>query len=118
MTAWDWTDAEVVRVIDGDTFVGKVTRDLGFNGTASFTQRLRLNRINAKPVKTMAGRAATETVQRLTAGCKLQITTTGPYKYGDEWMAEVTLPGGENLSDELVRLELAIYWSGKGPRPD
>jgi hypothetical protein len=47
----------------------------------------------------------------------VHITTVGPYKYGDEWMAEVTLADGRNLSDTLVGLGLAVLWDGTGPRP-
>jgi endonuclease YncB( thermonuclease family) len=53
---WDWPDSTVVRVIDGDSLVAEVHRDLGFNGTATFRQKLRLNRINAKPAKTRRAR--------------------------------------------------------------
>jgi hypothetical protein len=59
---WDWPDSTVTRVIDGDSLVAEVHRDLGFNGTATFRQKLRLNRINAKPAKTPEGKAATAAV--------------------------------------------------------
>jgi hypothetical protein len=48
----------------------------------------------------------------------VHITTVGPYKYGDEWQAELVLADGRNLSDALVDLGLAVYWDGHGPRPD
>jgi len=47
----------------------------------------------------------------------LNITTIKPYKYGDSFMAEVTLPDGTNLSDALVAAGLAVFWDGTGPRP-
>jgi endonuclease YncB( thermonuclease family) len=114
---WDWPRSTVTRVIDGDSLVAEVHRDLGFNGTATFHQKLRLNRINAKPAKTPAGAAATAAVSGLVAG-ELHIVTVGPYKFGDEWMAEITLADGRNLSDLLVSLGHAVYWDGTGPRPD
>lgn len=113
---WMWPDSTLVRVIDGDSFIAQVRRDLGFHGTASFTVRMRLNRINAAPAKTDAGKAATLAVMQLLLG-SLTIETVGPYKYGDEWMAEVTLADGTNVSDILVGRGLAVYWDGTGPRP-
>ena len=46
---WSWPDSHVIRVIDGDSFVARLTRDLGFHGTTTFEVKLRLNRINAAP---------------------------------------------------------------------
>lgn len=115
---WDWPGAHVERIIDGDTFVAVLTRDLGFHGTATFEQRLRLNRINAKPAKTEEGKRATARVTVLTTATSVGIETVSPYKYRDEWMAEVTLADGRNLSDLLVAEDLAVYWDGEGTRPD
>lgn len=116
MTTWEWPGSSIVRVIDGDSFVAVVSRDLGFNGTATFQQKLRLNRINCPPVATARGKAARDAVVGLVSG-SLMIRTVGPYKYGDEWMAEVYLADGRNLSDVLVSEDLAVYWDGTGPRP-
>jgi endonuclease YncB( thermonuclease family) len=117
MTSWEWPNSRLVRVIDGDTLVAELTRDLGFNGTATFRQHLRLNRINCAPKATQEGKAATAFVVNACEGIPLHITTVGPYKYGDEWMAEVVLPSGRNLSDVIVANELGWYWDGAGPRP-
>ena len=117
MTDWSWPDSRLVRVIDGDTLVAELTRDLGFNGKATFEQRLRLNRINCPPKGTTEGKAASAFVLNACQGVPLNITTVGPYKYGDEWMAEVVTPGGRSLSDALVANGLAVYWDGTGPRP-
>src|SRR3954468_8352653 len=117
---WDWPDSTVVRVIDGDSMVAEVHRDLGFNGTATFRQKLRLNRINAKPAKTAEGKAATAAVLGLVTD-PVHIVTLKAYAWGSdtgEWMAEIQLADGRNLSDELVRLGLAVHWDGHGPRPD
>jgi endonuclease YncB( thermonuclease family) len=116
-TPWEWPNSTISRVIDGDSLVAEVHRDLGFNGTATFRQKLRLNRINAKPAKTAEGKAATAAVLGLVTD-PVHITTVGPYKYGDEFMAELVLPDGRNLADTLVSLGLATYWDGHGPRPD
>lgn len=124
MTAWSWPDAELVRVIDGDTLDMKVTRDLGFGGSASFVVRLRLNRINAPALSTVAGKAsAAYLTQLLPVGSRVPLETVKPYKYGGpsdspgEWMAEVTSPAGGNVSDLMVSNLLAVYWDGSGPRP-
>jgi len=115
--AWLWPGSTITRVIDGDSIVARVTRDIGFHGVATFEQHMRLNRINAAPLTTDPGaRAATFVTSKVT-GAIVDITTEKPYKYGDSWMAEVTLPDGSNLSDALVAAGLALYWDGTGPRP-
>lgn len=123
MTAWAWPGSTIVRVVDGDTVDAQVHRDLGFGGSAVFTVRLRLNRINTPPAHTALGRQAAALVAALTGGHPLLITTLGAYKYGGpdtspgEWQAEVTLPDGSNLGDALVAAGLAILWDGNGVRP-
>jgi endonuclease YncB( thermonuclease family) len=116
---WLWPNSRVVRVIDGDSVIAEVHRDLGFHGTATFTQRLRMNRINTPPVKTAAGTAARDYLAGLVVRPDpLTIETVGPYKYGDEWMAEFTLPDGRNVSALMVEAGHAVWWDGTGPRPD
>ena len=119
---WLWPGARVTRVIDGDSFVACVKRDIGFHGSVTFDVRLRLNRINTPPVKTPAGKSAAtffEALARVSevSSPPLLIETVKPYKYGDEWMAEVTLPDGRNVSDVMVQSGGAVYWNGQGPRP-
>ena len=118
MTTWTWPNSYVTRVVDGDTFVARVSRDLGFHGTATFEQRMRLNRINAKPAKTSEGIKATAALETLAMAGPVLIATVGAYKYGDEWMAEITLPDGRNVSDAMVANGFAVFWDGTGPRPD
>jgi endonuclease YncB( thermonuclease family) len=137
---WDWPDTTIARVIDGDSLVVNVHRDasawfqiedtdLGFNGSiealhapialrVKFHQRIRLARINAKPAKTTTGTSAKQRVVQLLTGVAFHLQTTGPYKFGDEWMGEVILDDESNLSDLLVSEGLAVYWDGSGPRPD
>jgi endonuclease YncB( thermonuclease family) len=123
-TEWSWPASVVSRVVDGDTIDAMLTRDLGFQATATFPVRLRLNRINADPSSTDRGRACKARVLALTAGAKVTIITGKGYKYGapdgktGEWMAESVLPDGRNLSDVLVGEALAVHWDGQGPRPD
>jgi endonuclease YncB( thermonuclease family) len=123
MSGWEWPDTPITYVVDGDTFDAMVARDLGFNGKAIFPVRLRLHRVNTPPKNSVTGRIATARVAELTAA-PVFVLTLKPYKYGGpahtvgEWMAEVVLPSGDNLSDLLVREELAVYWDGTGPRPE
>lgn len=122
MAVWEWPDSRVQRVVDGDTFDAIVVRDLGFGGLVAFPVRLRLNRVNAPKVSTARGRAARDRVVAL-VGSVVDLETVKPYKYSGpadaagEYMAEVTLPDGRNLSDVLVGEGLAVYWDGVGPRP-
>lgn len=113
---WTWPDATVVRVVDGDTLVVRLTRDIGFHGSVVFEQRVRLAGINTPPVSTERGRAAAAWVERNTLGL-VTVATLKPYKYGDEWVATIALADGRDVSDELVALGLAYVWNGRGPRP-
>ena len=114
--AWTWPQSTIVRVIDGDSLVAQLTRDIGFHGSVTFLQRLRLNRINTPPLSSALGKQAADYVASFAAGL-FTITTVKPYKYGDEWMAEVVNVDGVNLSDALVAAGLAVAWDGNGPRP-
>jgi endonuclease YncB( thermonuclease family) len=124
MADWVWPDSVITRVIDGDTLDATLTRDIGFDGKVVFPVRLRLNRINALPANRELGLRCKGRVLALTAGARLTIVTGRGYKYGapagktGEWMAEVILTDGRNLSDLLVAEGLAVYWDGTGPRPD
>jgi endonuclease YncB( thermonuclease family) len=121
---WTWPNSVIARVLDGDTVDAMLTRDLGFEASATFPVRLRLNRINAEPCSKDLGFRCKARVLALTAGAKVTIATGKGYKYGapdgktGEWMAEVLLPDGRNLSDALVSEGLAVHWDGQGPRPD
>lgn len=124
MGGWSWPGTLITTVIDGDTIGAVVRRDAGFNTWISFPVRLRLNRVNAPKASSVKGRLATARVRELTADVPVLVTTLKPYKYSGpahttgEWMAEVTLPDGRNLSDLLVAEQLAVFWDGQGPRPD
>ena len=120
---WLWPNSTITRIKDGDSFVARVTRDIGFHGTLTFDVTLRLNRINTPPVKTEQGKMALEQFTALVRNgpgipsTPVLIETVKAYKFGDEWMAEVTLPDGRNVSDALVASGLAVFWDGTGPRP-
>ena len=124
MAEWSWPNSTITRVLDGDTVEACLTRDIGFEGSVTFPVRLRLNRINADPAKSDRGFRAKARLLTLTAGRRLTVITGRGYKYGapagktGEWMAELVLADGCNLSDLLVAEGLAVYWDGQGPRPD
>lgn len=120
---WIWPNATITRVIDGDSLTARLTRDIGFHGVVQFDQRVRLNRINTPPEKTEVGKAAARYLAGLlrvsngVPSLPVTLESVKPYKYGDEWMAELTLPDGRNVSDEMVASGSAVYWDGTGPRP-
>ncbi|MGZ4617198.1 MAG: hypothetical protein ACXV3F_00410 [Frankiaceae bacterium] len=129
---WHWPDATIPLVVDGDTLDAKVrktvTLDAGFGMTTEATTsaqvRLRLARINASPKSTPAGAASKAWLGGLLLAAPwVDLVTLDAYAYGGpqyspgEWMAEVTLPDGRNVSDLAVSLGFAVYWNGQGPRP-
>lgn len=125
MADWSWPNTIISRVVDGDSVdADLVNEHVGFGVRLVFPMRLRLNRINAAPSSTATGRRAKARVLALTSGVRLHVMTGKGYKYGapegktGEWMAEIQLPEGGNLSDLLVAEALATYWNGQGPRPD
>lgn len=119
--AWSWPNSTIPNFVDGDTVDAIVTRDLGFGGTASFPIRLRLNRINAPKLASAPGERSRLFLIDLIQTAQVQIDTYRTYKYGggttSEWMAEITLPDGHNVSDVMVAEGQAVYWDGQGPRP-
>lgn len=119
MPIWEWPESMITRVIDGDSLVARLTKDIGFHGFVTFDQRLRLNRINAVPVKTAHGIEAKHFLEELVKPnmALLYLETVKPYKYGDEWMVEVFI-GKDTVSDLMVKNLMAVYWDGSGPRPD
>ncbi len=123
---WVFPDSTLVRVKDGDTFVALVTRtlDAGFHQTVtcSSVQSFRLNRCAAAPLHTASGAAAAAAFRELLEPhdqplVPFTLTSVGPYKYGDEWMAEVLLADGRNVSDLLIAEQWAAPWLGAGPQP-
>jgi endonuclease YncB( thermonuclease family) len=122
-TGWLWPNSVITNVVDGDTIDARLTRDIGFGGTTTFVVRLRLNRINAPAKSSAVGKKALAAVNTH-VGETVTIETRKPYKFGGpdkspgEWMAEVTLSDGTNLSDWLVTNYLAVLWDGEGPRPE
>jgi endonuclease YncB( thermonuclease family) len=131
VTDWHWPDTAVTEVVDGDTIdaILAITHDIGFGSSSTHQHhvRLRLNRVNAPKLANgylgERGRAARGFVIAHTVD-PVHVVTIGPYKFGGpkdytgEWMAEVLLPDGRNLSDLMVENGHAVYWNGQGPRPN
>lgn len=122
---WVWS-ATLIRVVDGDTLDVELTLvvDVGFGRrlTSSGPQRVRLNRVDTWPSTTPRGAAGTAFVRAALAGGPFAVQTLKPYKYGGnqpaaEYMAEVTLADGRNLSDALIAAGHALPYDGRGPRP-
>jgi endonuclease YncB( thermonuclease family) len=108
-------NAVVVRVVDGDTFVGHV--DLGF-GVWLHDQNFRLLGINAREKKDPGGPEARENLAGLLpAGLAITLTTVKADKYGSRYDAHVLLPGNAILSQMLVQTGWAAAWSGAGTKP-
>jgi len=45
------------------------------------------------------------------------VLSVGPYKYGDEWMAQVTLADGRDVTALMVAGQWAAPWTGVGGQP-
>lgn len=128
MAVWSWPNSRIHNVVDGDTFDSNLSKviDIGFSIKSEITlpARLRLARINTAKASSTKGKQAKLRVVQLTANVVVNITTIKTYKYGGpddkvgEYIAEVDLPDGSNLSDLLVAEGFAVYWDGAGPRPD
>lgn len=124
MTTYGPYDATFVDTAynDGDTFSAVVTKpdlDFGFHVFvhAQAQQKFRLNRCNAAPIGTDSGAGAAAYLKSLLDGVPLSLLSVGSYKYGDEWMAEVTLPDGRNVTDVMIAEQWAAPWDGRSAQP-
>lgn len=115
--AWEWPGSVVSHIVDGDSFDAVVQMDIGFYGKFIRTQRLRIAGIDCDDIHTPLGDAAIARVLELTKDVTVLIVTLKPYKYGDEWMANIILPDGRSVASVLVLEGLAVPWDGKGVRP-
>jgi endonuclease YncB( thermonuclease family) len=96
-------NAEVLRVIDGDTFKCRV--DLGWK--VSIETDVRLANINAPELDTAAGMAAAAHLKQiLPPGLKILILSVRLDKYGRS-QAFVKMPDGSDLGAQLVRENFA-----------
>jgi endonuclease YncB( thermonuclease family) len=126
---WEYPNSTLERMIDGDSFVANFTReittttDVGFHIKSTTTTlhkgqiRFRLNRVACASSKTPSGFGAYLASQYKLAAAPFNLKSVGPYKFGDEWMAEVTLADGTNLSDWLIERQWGVFWNGNGAQP-
>lgn len=98
-------DAEVVRVIDGDTIEAKLT--LGYY--VAITIKIRLRGINAPEKNTAEGKKVMAYVQQLLpAGTPIVVETYHkPEDPRDRWVGKV-FKGDMNLSDHLLAKKMAV----------
>lgn len=107
--------AAIVRVIDGDTIV--VDLDMGRRLWVRDAKH-RLAGCNAREAKMPGGAEATANLRTLLpAGELVRLRSLKPYKYGDEYMADITLPDGRALVPLLIADGWASPWTGRGPAP-
>ena len=109
--------AELVRVVDGDTFDLDV--DLGFNMRTK--QRFRLRGVNcpeSRGIEKPAGLLCAEYVEFLLGDFdELTIRTFKADSFG-RWLCDIEMnEKGELLSECLCELGYALPWEGKGFRP-
>lgn len=115
--------AEVVKVVDGDTIDVLIRWDVGFHITCETYQRLRLARINAPEVRGSErekGLKAKEWLEEALASARREILirTSKDDSFG-RWVAEVVCTYGDpsrsekditiNINDNLVKAGHAEY---------
>lgn len=108
-------EADVIRVVDGDTLV--LTIDLGLS--TARTEVCRLAGINCPEKHTDAGRAARDAVEDWVArhGSKVTVRTVKPKEKYGRYLAEVMAMSGESLVADLIAGGHALRWTGRGARP-
>lgn len=118
---YTYPDCTLVRLVDADTFVARGYRemDAGFHIVvrAAWQQKFRLAGVACGAKGTPVGDEAARWVQAWLSEYPFTLTSLGPYKYGDEWMARVMFGGGQDLADLLVLRGLAVRWNGRGVQP-
>jgi micrococcal nuclease len=99
--------AEVVRVIDGDTF--EMMIELGFGVTQKFS--VRLDGIDTPEVSTIKGRQVKEFVRNLIEGKSVLVTDEGAEKYGRA-RASIELADGKDLTEYLIESKIGVEYHG------
>lgn len=95
--------AEVINVVDGDTFDAIV--DLGFE--IQTRKRFRVANLDTPEVRTKNveekkhGKEATKKAKELILGKVVTVKSDKTGKYG-RYIAKVTLPGGEDLAEVMI----------------
>jgi endonuclease YncB( thermonuclease family) len=107
--------ATIVHIIDADSLVCDL--DLGRHLWIRNAKH-RLAGCNAIELGDPGGREARDNLaELLPLGCIVTLVSVKPYKYGDEYMAQIILPSGEDLVTKLIADGWAASWNGLGPRP-
>ncbi len=114
---------EVVRVIDGDTFVIAAK----WNPYPELEWKIRILGIDTpekgKLAKCQRERDLSKKAQELsqsliaTSGNRVILTEVQHDKYGGRLNAVVRLKNGKSLADELVANKVAKPYNGSGPKP-
>lgn len=108
-------EAQVVRVIDGDTVVLDV--DLGFNVWVR-EQSFRLLGINAREKSEAGGKQAKAHLESLLPPrTPLILTSVKPDKFGGRYDARLALLDGRDVAEGLVQDGWAASWTGAGAKP-
>lgn len=118
---WVFPASTLDHSVDGDTFYARVSRLMKFGFHIDFTgsavQKFRVNGCNSAPDSTASGKGAAARLLELLSMGPFTLTSVGPYKFGDEWMAEVLLSDGRRLTDVMITEQWAAPWNGQGPQP-
>jgi endonuclease YncB( thermonuclease family) len=107
---------EVVRVIDGDTFVADV--DLGFHLHARMS--CRLAEVNAPEHDQPGGPEAKAALTVLLSRGTVTVESVHADKYAGRFDARVVVTNGEQatyVNKAMVDAGLAVTWDATGPRP-
>jgi endonuclease YncB( thermonuclease family) len=106
--------AEVVRIIDGDTFVARLRTGLG----GEVETRVRLRRIDAAELHARCGKelrlalAARAALQRLLADGRVTLSHVGPDKYPGRIDANVATNGTADISAAMLSGGFARAYDG------
>lgn len=115
-------NAQVVRVVDGDTV--ELDVDLGFGvwkraiGGAGDECSFRLLGCNAREHDAPGGQEAIANLRTLLpVGATVTVTSVKNDKFGGRFDALITLPDGRDLTSLLVATQWAAAWNGRGAKP-
>lgn len=107
--------ATIRRIIDADSLV--VDLDMGRHLWVRDAKH-RLNGCNAREHTDPGGVAARDNLATLLpVGSVVTLQSLKAYKYGDEYMADITLPDGRDLVSLLIAEHWLAPWDGTGPKP-
>lgn len=99
--------AEVINVVDGDTFDAVVS--LGFGVVQVF--RVRLDGVDTPEMSTKKGIMAREFLENLILNKTIILSDAGKEKYGRA-RARVKLADGTDLTEKLIEQKIGIAYNG------